>query len=57
MGRRRPALVTVHPAPGGVELHALDEDGREVVLAMGALDGLTLADDITIVCERPAVTR
>ncbi len=46
-----PAVVTVKPTPLGVELHAL-ANGRRVVLALGALDGLTLADDLSRACEQ-----
>ena len=48
-----PAAVTVHPVPGGVELRAV-ADGALVTLRLDAPAGMTLADDITIVCERAA---
>ncbi len=44
------AVVTVKPAPGGVELHAV-ADGQRVVLALDAAAGLSLADEITIVLD------
>lgn len=47
-----PAVVTVEPAPDGVALHAVGDDGRDVVLWLGVSDALTLADRITVLCER-----
>jgi hypothetical protein len=47
-----PAVVTVEPAPGGVALHAVADDGRDVVLWLDAQDALTVADELTVLCER-----
>lgn len=45
-------VVTVRPLPGdGVELHAT-ADGEGFVLRLGALAGLTLADELCRACEQ-----
>ena len=45
-----PAALTVEPAPGGVVLRAV-ADGRDVTLWLQRPDALTLADEITMLCE------
>lgn len=46
------ATVTVQPVAGGVEIHAVADDGQTVVLRLAADEALTLADDVTMACER-----
>ena len=48
----RAAIVTVERTAAGVELHATAQDGQCVTLRLDAEAGMTLADDITIACER-----
>lgn len=55
MSTRSHAVVTVHAVADGVELRAT-ADGHQVVVALIAADGLTLADQITVACERPKET-
>ena len=45
------AIITVQPTPEGVELHAVAA-GQRVVLRLDSPAGLTLADEITMACER-----
>ena len=48
----RAAIVTVERTTAGVELRAMAQDGQCVTLRLDAEAGLTLADEITIACER-----
>ena len=45
-----PAALTVEPAPGGIVLRAV-ADGRDVSLWLQRAEALTLADEITVLCE------
>lgn len=46
-------IISVHKQPGGgVELHAT-ADGLGFVLRLDPLAALTLADELTMVAERP----
>lgn len=51
IGRGLKALVTARPAASGVRLEAIGDGGQRVSLWLGAVEGMTLADDIHRACE------